>query len=130
MVGNIENIKRGPSAYSFEDLDVWRKSFAVSVLVHKTTLNFPKIEQYALADQIRRSSKSICANIAEGFAKQKASKSEFKRFLMMAFGSANEMLVWLRYCAELEYISPEQFQAWNDEYISISKMINALHERC
>ena len=47
----------------------------------------PMIEQQALGDQMRRASKSICANIAEGFGRQKRSKAEFKRFLSMAIGS-------------------------------------------
>ena len=129
MTGNVEKLEKRYPTLTYENLDVWQKAFAVSVQAHKMTLDLPKIEQYALADQMRRSSKSICSNIAEGFAKQKSSKIEFKRFLLMAFGSANQMLVWLKYCLELEYISKEQFAAWNAEYISISKMINSLHQK-
>jgi len=129
MIGNVEKIETRELVSTFEDLDVWKKAFAVSVLIHRASLEFPKIEQYALADQIRRASKSVCANIAEGFAKQKVSKAEFKRFLIMAMGSANEMLVWLRYCSELGYITPENYQNWYAEYSSICKMINSFHER-
>lgn len=128
MIGAVPKIERDV-VFTFEELDVWKKAFAISMEVHRASLEFPKIEQYALADQIRRASKSICANIAEGFAKQKSSKSEFKRFLMMALGSANEMLVWIRYCKELGYISPELYQAWYAEYSSVCKMINSFHER-
>jgi four helix bundle protein len=92
-------------------------------------LEFPKIEQYALGDQIRRASKSICANVAEGFGKQGISKAEFKRFLQMALGSANEMLVWIKYCAELNYIHANDAAQWQDEYRSICRMLNALHGR-
>ncbi|TGV76028.1 four helix bundle protein, partial [Mesorhizobium sp. M2D.F.Ca.ET.145.01.1.1] len=53
-----------------KDLEVYKRAYMVSLTVHKATLAFPKIEQYALADQLRRSSKGICANLAEGFAKQ------------------------------------------------------------
>lgn len=73
---------------------------------------------------MRRASKSVCANIAEGFAKQKSSKAEFKRFLNMAMGSANEMLVWVLYAQELEYIDRNEFEKWNDQYIVIAKMLN------
>jgi len=58
---------------SFEDLDVFKRAYRVSLEVHKTTLQFPRIEQWVLGDQIRRASKSICANIAEGFGKQRQS---------------------------------------------------------
>ena len=72
---------------SFRDLDVYQRAYRVSLDVHKVTLGFPKMEQYALANQMRRASKSICANIAEGFAKQRASPAEFRRYLMIAVGS-------------------------------------------
>ena len=56
---------------SVEDLVVFRRAYALSLEVHRATLEFPKIEQYALANQLRRSTKSICANISEGFGKQR-----------------------------------------------------------
>ena len=52
----------------FEDLEVFRRAYRLSLEVHRVSLGFPRIEQWALADQIRRASKSICANIAEGSA--------------------------------------------------------------
>src|SRR5271165_3626310 len=76
----------------FEDLDVFRRAYRVSLDVHRASLGFPRIEQqHGLADQVRRASKSIPANIAEGFGKQRLSGAEFQRFLAMAIGSADEM---------------------------------------
>ena len=49
----------------FEDLEVFRRAYRVSLEVHRASLGFPSIEQRALADQIRRASKSICANLVE-----------------------------------------------------------------
>src|SRR3990167_905627 len=69
--------------HSVEDLEVFQKAYQVYLEIHKLTLLFPKIEQYALGDQLRRSTKSICANLAEGFAKQKDSKREFARYLSL-----------------------------------------------
>jgi four helix bundle protein len=60
----------------FEDLDVFKRAYAVSLDVHRASLKFPQVEQYGLGEQIRRSSKSICANIAEGMAKAKGSQAE------------------------------------------------------
>ncbi len=54
---------------SFEDLEVFKRAYRVSLAVHRRSLKFPKIEQYALGDQVRRASKSVCTNIAEGFGK-------------------------------------------------------------
>ena len=71
-------------AKRFEDLEVFKRAYLVSLEIHKATLEFPQIEQYALADQLRRSSKGICANVAEGFGKQSHSVAEFMRFIHMA----------------------------------------------
>lgn len=116
-------------ALKFSDLDVWKISFGVSLDVHRETLNFPRIEQFALADQMRRASKSICANIAEGFSRQRSSKAEFKRFVQMALASGNEMLVWILYCGELGYVSKEKAAFWSDEYDRICRMLNTLHAK-
>ena len=70
---------------SFEDLEVFKRAYRVSLDIHRVSLAFPKIEQYALADQVRRASKSICANLAEGFAKQRRSPAEYRRFLQMVY---------------------------------------------
>jgi four helix bundle protein len=111
---------------SFEDLAVFKRAYRVSLAVHQSSLIFPKVEQYALGDQVRRASKSICANIAEGFGKQRQSRVEFKRFLMMALGSADEMRVWSRYCLDLGYIDRKTWQHWRDEYQEIAKMLQGL----
>ncbi len=55
---------------SFEELEAFKRAYRISLEIHRASLEFPQIEQRALADQIRRASKSICANIAEGFGKQ------------------------------------------------------------
>ncbi len=111
---------------SFEDLAVFQRAYRLSLEVHGKSLVFPKIEQRALGDQVRRASKSICANIAEGFGKQRQSAVEFKRFLMMAMGSADEMRVWARYCFDLGYIDEAMWRSWRDEYQEIAKMLQGL----
>ncbi len=108
---------------SFEDLEVFQRAYRISLGLHQASLQFPKIEQFGgLADQIRRASKSICANIAEGFGKQRRSNAEFKRYLLMAIGSADEMQVWLRYCSDLKYIDQSACAQWRDEYRQIARM--------
>jgi four helix bundle protein len=116
-----------PSISSFEDLDVFMRAYDISLELHKVSFSFPQHEQRALADQIRRASKSICGNIAEGFGKQRRSGAEFRRYLLMAIGSADEMQVWLRYCADLEYLDREQCTKWQDEYRQIARMLQGLY---
>ena len=114
---------------SFEDLEVFKRAYRVSLAVHRASLNFPSIEQHALANQVRRASKSVCANLAEGFAKQVLSVAEFKRFLLMAIGSSDEMRVWSRYCLDLGYIDEAMWQYWRDEYQEIAKMLHGLYRK-
>jgi four helix bundle protein len=112
---------------SFEDLEVFQRAYRLSLEIHKLSLEFPQREQYGLGEQIRRASKSICANIAEGFAKQSYSKAEFKRYITIALGSSDEMRVWIRYCLDLTYITEDTWSRWRDEYKEISKMLQGLN---
>ena len=105
-----------------EDLEVFRRAYRLSLEVHRASLEFPAIEQRALADQIRRASKSICANLAEGFGRQRMSRPEFGRFLMMAIGSSDEM-VWVLYCRDLGYIESDVAERWRGAYREIARML-------
>ena len=109
-----------------EELEVFRRDYRVSLEVHRASLEFPRIEQFALADQIRRALKSICANLAEGFGRQQQSRPEFRRFLVMAIGSADEMQVWSLYCRDLGYVAEGMAERWRDEYRGIARMLSAL----
>ena len=114
---------------TFEDLEVFQRAYRISLDLHQASLQFPKIEQHALADQIRRASKSICGNIAEGYGKRRRSGAEFKRYLLMAIGSADEMQVWLKYAADLKYIDQEIAERWRDEYRHIARMLQGLYSK-
>lgn len=111
---------------SFEKLEVFQRSYKLSLDIHKFCVKLPKTEQRFLGDQMQRASKSICANIAEGFGKQRQSKAEFRRFLLIALGSSDEMRVWLRYTLDLGYLDKSIWQKWRDEYQAISKMLQSL----
>ena len=93
--------------------------------VHKIADGLPNREQRDLASQIRRAAKSIPANIAEGFARR-ASGKEFKRYLTIAMGSANELEVHLKIAANLGYITEEVSSEFKDEYVIVGKQLNRL----
>jgi four helix bundle protein len=112
--------------HGFEDLEVFQRAYKLSLEIHRKSLEWPKVEQYALADQMRRASKSICVNVAEGYAKQSYSVAEFKRFIQMSVGSADEMRVWCRYSHDLGYIDAAMWQRWRDEYQEIAKMLQGI----
>ena len=111
----------------FEELEVFQRAYRLSLEVHRASLELPRIEQFALADQIRRASKSICANLAEGFGRQAVSKPEFRRFVTMALGSADEMQVWTLYCRDLGYIEADMAERWRGAYREIARMLTALY---
>ncbi len=106
---------------------MFQRAYRLSLEVHRASLELPRIEQFALADQLRRASKSICANLAEGFGRQPVSRPEFRRFVMMALGSADEMQVWVLYCRDLGYIAGEVAERWRGGYREIARMLAALY---
>ena len=111
---------------SFEELEAFKKAYKISLEVRKVSLKFRSADQSSPGNQMRRASQSICANIAEGFGRQRQSKTEFKRFLVIAIGSCDEMRVWTRYTFDFGYIDEATWKRWKDEYHQISKMLQSL----
>ena len=106
------------------DLRVYQRSYKIAVDIHKLTLKFPKIEQYGgIADQLRRSSKSIAANIVEGYAKQNFYKADFKKMLIYALSSCDETQLWIEMSKDLGYISSKEYIQIYQELDQIGKML-------
>jgi four helix bundle protein len=115
----------GLAKAGYEDLEVYRRSFAMQKPVHQLVLRFPDYEKFDLANQMRRASKSVSANIAEGYARRRSPK-EFCGFLAVAVGSANEMEVHLKTAFELGYVSQAEFEHFIAEYNIIGKQLTRL----
>ncbi len=130
-IEELEKIVPSPKNFisDVRKLDVFCQAYDISIIIHKRSLLFPKIEQYSLADQMRRASKSVCANIAEGFIKQSHSKLEFKRYITISLGSSNEMQLWSSYAFDLGYIERNEFQKWTQTYNSIIAMLISLRNK-
>lgn len=118
--------RSGPSVW---DMQVFQKAYAAALEVHKLSQNFPKHEQYELASQLRRSSKSICANLAEGRGRQQGSSAEFRRFALIALGSTDETLIWCRFAKDLGYIKDAEHECLQTTFTEIAKMINGIIAR-
>ena len=123
-----EEDKRRPIR-SFEDLDVYQRAYGLALDVHKASLRFPDIERFGLAEQMRRASRSICANLAEGFARQRQSSPEFKRFLSMSIGSSDEMKVWLMFARDLGYLDAGEVERLREAYTIVARMLTGLADR-
>ena len=93
--------------------------------IHKESLEFPKIEQYGgIADQLRRSSKSITANIVEGFGKQHFFKGEFQRMLVYSIGSCDETILWIKTARDLGYMDKITSDRYLNEYQILVKKLS------
>ena len=110
---------------SFRDLTVYQKAYDISIKLHEKSLTFPSLEKYELGSQLRRATKSIAMNIAEGYARN-VSLADFRRFLTMAIGSCDEVQVQLDYCRDLKYISDEEHRYFRDQYEQVGKMLSSM----
>jgi four helix bundle protein len=77
---------------------------------------------------LRRSSKSICANLGEGMSKQASSK-DVVRFLRMSLGSSDETRIWLKYAVDLGYIEAEEYERLHEGYCEVGRMMTGLIKR-
>ena len=110
---------------SYKDLDVYRRSYRASIAMYKVVKTFPSEELFGFTSQIKRAATSIPLNIAEGFGKHDTD-SEFKRFLKMALGSANEMKVLLDMSRDLGFIEANIHDRLYGEYEQIAKMLSKM----
>ena len=111
-----------------KDLDVYKLTFDAAMKILETIKSYPKEEKYALTDQIRRSSRSVCANLAEAFRKRRYPKL-FLAKLNDSEGEAPETQVWLDFSFECNYIIKIQYEELNTKYDNIiGKLVNmSLH---
>ena len=86
------------------DLEVYKLAFKAAMRIYELSKSFPKEEKYSITDQVRRSSRSVCSNLAEAFGKRKYPKS-FVAKLSDSEGEAAETQTWLDFSYKCEYIS-------------------------
>jgi four helix bundle protein len=100
---------------SHRELDTFKLAFECAFEIFELSKEFPQIEKYSLTDQIRRSSRSVCANLAEAFRKRKYPK-HFISKLSDSEGEASETQVWLDFALKFNYITIEQHRSLDDKY--------------
>src|SRR3954452_2752188 len=88
------------------DLDVYQQAFEVAMRIFRLSQSFPKEETYSLTDQIRRSSRSVCANLAEAWRKRRYEKA-FVSKLTDSEGEAAETQVWISFAVKCGYMPRE-----------------------
>ncbi len=100
---------------SVRDLEVYRLAFDTAMEIFEITKSFPKEEKYSLIDQIRRSSRSVCTNLAEAWRKRRY-KAVFINKLSDAEQEAAETQTWLEFAWKCNYIDKEIFQRLDGKY--------------
>ena len=108
----------------FKSLRVWQLSQELAHDVYRITREFPGDERFGLASQLRRSSASVGANIAEGCGRK--NDMELRRFLSIARGSVQETESHLRLAVVLDLVGPEHVSSPIQKSESISRMLNAM----
>jgi len=116
--------RRGP-VRTYADLLVYQQSYRLALEVSKLTRSFPRNEQYELGRQIRRSSRSVPANIVEGWTKRN-SAAEFKRHLTIASGEAAETKFWLELAADEGFSPKNGCEKLRIEYSRLGMMLHNL----
>jgi len=105
-----------------QDLKVYQQSFETAQLIYELSKFFPKEELYSLTDQIRRSSRSVTANISEAWGKRKYEKS-FIAKLTDSEGEARETQTWLQFAFACHYMNEEQYNNLHNKYNQIIGML-------
>ncbi|GAA4056370.1 MULTISPECIES: four helix bundle protein [Flavobacterium] len=108
---------------TFQDLLAYQKSFALAMKIFRVSKSFPKEETYSLTDQIRRSSRSVSANIAEAYRKRDYPK-HFHSKLTDSDAENSETQVWLEYSIACEYITNETYTELLNDSKEVGKLIN------
>jgi four helix bundle protein len=112
---------------SYRDLEVYGLAYASAMEIFRATRTMPADERFSLSDQIRRSSRSVCANISEGWA-QRRYENKFKNRLSDAEGSAAETQTWLDFAKDCGYVKSEFHKDMANRYDRISAMLYRLAE--
>ena len=113
--------------YNYKDLDLYKASKDLVLSVYALLRKFPKEEQYALCDQLRRAAISIPSNIAEGSGRTSA--KDQAHFFEIAFGSLMEIECQLDIACDLGYISNEELESLNAQIARVAAMLSGMRRK-
>ncbi len=116
------------TARSVRELNVYRLAFASAMEIFQISKNFPKEERFSLTDQIRRSSRSVCSNLAEAWRKRKY-LAVFIHKLSDCSQEAAETQTWLEFSLNCQYINQETFNHLDEQYEHIFAMLSTMERK-
>ena len=118
-------LKTKKTIKTYKDLNVYQLSYQLAMEIFVISKRFPKEENYSLTIQIRKSSRSVPANIGEGWAKRKY-ENVFIRHLNDSNGSCEETKIWLDFAKDCKYITDLEYQNLTKKYNETGAMLNSL----
>jgi four helix bundle protein len=104
------------------ELEVYKRAFTAAMRIFEVTKTFPKEERYSMVDQVRRSSRSVCANLAEAWRKRRY-EAAFVSKLSDSEAEAAETQVWLQFSVECKYVNRDAAAQLYSEYDEIISML-------
>lgn len=117
----------GGAVKDFRDLQVWHKAHQLTLTVYRLTKTFPREERYGLTTQLRRSSSSVAANLAEGCGRN--GDAELARFCSIAMGSASELEYHLLLARDLNLLDAADYTALANQTTEVKRMLTGLHQK-
>ena len=108
---------------NYRNLKVYQMAFKLAIEIHHESKRFPEEERFSLTTQIRKSSRSVCSNLAEGYRKRRYKKHWINK-LTDADSENSETLVWIEFSKEFKYIDQDQFTSWTTKCSEIGYLLN------
>lgn len=111
--------------HGFKNLNVYNLAYKLAMEIFHLSKTFPSEEKYSLTDQIRRSYRSVCANIGEGYRKRIYPK-HFTMKITDSDGECSETMIWLDFAKDCEYISKEEYKNLYKRYTEVGRMLGSM----
>jgi four helix bundle protein len=112
----------------YRDLKVYQLAYKLAMEIFEISKTFPREEKYSLTDQIRRSSRSVPANVAEAWKKRRYPKMFISKIIDAA-GEAGEIEVWLHFSLDCDYIAKEKYEYFIDGYDEVNRMLYGMIDK-
>lgn len=129
VLRRVKDERRGTKRInSVRDLEVYKIAFDTAMEIFEISKRFPNEEKYSLTDQIRRSSRSVCANLAEGWRKRRY-KAVFINKLSDVAQEAAETQTWLEFALRCNYVSEEMFEKLDERYEHVFAMLISMERK-
>ena len=124
----IDEGRRKKRINSVRDLEVYKLAFDSAMEIYEISKGFPAEEKYSLTDQVRRASRSICANLAEGWRKRRY-KAVFVNKISDSSQEAAETQTWLEFVLACKYIDKKAFDKFHEKYEHIFAMLITMERK-